>query len=104
MDRMEGRIAMQDAQQLPEPRPRYIGDSNAEMLALEWEGFEHGFAYDSAVEAAARTADQIVEAAGEACEQALAEYVFLSRDAFHTAYTHGWIAGCLAAQRGWLRR
>ncbi len=99
--------ARQDEQHETQPHPNsgpsYIGDTDAELLAVEWDGFERGYADAADVGSAPETADQIVEAAGRACARTLAGYVFLNREAFHRAYTHGWIAGYLAAQRGWRR-
>lgn len=95
--------AEQDVRRETGQQQRYIGDSGAELLALEWEGFEQGYSSTTAGNATLETADQIVAAAADACGEALADYVFLNRDAFHQAYTHGWIAGCLAAQRAWRR-
>lgn len=93
--------ARQEARQGADRHQNYIGDTNAELLSLEWEGFERGYATASSAESAPMTADQIVEAAASACTQTVLNYVFLNREAFHQAFTHGWIAGYLAAQHGW---
>lgn len=93
--------AQKDARQKANQRPTYIGDSNAELLALEWEGYESGYAAATSAGSTSASADQIVEASGNACAQTLTGYVFLNREAFHQAFTHGWIAGYLAAQHGW---
>lgn len=94
---------MQDASEMPMPHACYIGDTNAEMLVLEWDGFEQGYASAQAEGVAPLTADQIGEAAAAACRDTLANYTLLNWDAFHDAYTHGWIAGYLAGQHGWHR-
>ena len=77
----------------------YVGAGNHELLRVLWTGFQDGLAYGRShlTVTAYLEADHIVDTAKIACERKLQTVVPLDRALFHPAYTHGWMAGYLAA-------
>ena len=79
----------------------YVGAGNHELLRILWTGFQDGLAYGRShlTVTAYLEADHVVDTAKLACERKLQTVEPLDRALFHPAYTHGWMAGYLAAHR-----
>lgn len=80
-------------------KPIYVGTGNHETLRILWTGFQDGMAY---VRSHPRVMpypdpDYIVDAAQRACERILESVEPLDKGVFHPVYTHGWMAGYVAA-------